>query len=271
MRWYALLLALLLGGCLRYGETLRPATPPHVPAIQAKILRPEGAGPFPAVIVLHGCAGPLPNGEAWGAMFRDAGFLAAIPDQHGPRGVGSTCEGPSPLIGSATRLRDTYDLMRLLGARPDVRADRIFLMGLSFGHYVTVAAMTENWDMMTLPGETPPPRPRAGVAVYGICSGLPQRTHGPLLLVLPELDDWTPPEDCQRWVRTGWQRGPVPRILVLPGAYHDFDRPEAGPRRFVLRLYNPSSPAGYGATLAYDAEAHALARREILAFVQALR
>lgn len=265
----ALLLALaVFGGCVRYGETLRPAAPPHVPAIQAKILRPDGAGPFPAMIILHGCAGPLPNAERWGAMFRDAGLLVAIPDQHGPRGVDRTCEGPDPRMGSHVRLRDTYDLMRILAARPDVRADSIFLMGFSFGHYVTVSAMTPNWEGYAPFGEAPL-RPRAGIAVYGICAGLPQRLHGPLLLVLPELDDWAPAADCQRWASVGWRGEPAPRILLLEGAYHDFDFPERVPPRFVPSVHNPSNPRGFGATLAYDAQAYALARREVLAFVRA--
>ena len=55
----------------------------------------------------------------------------------------------------------------------------------------------------------------------------------PTLILIGEKDDWTPADACRRLVDGegdfGMSRekgdGPPIRLIVYPGAYHDFDRP----------------------------------------------
>jgi dienelactone hydrolase len=51
------------------------------------ILRPEGEGPFPAVVLLHGCSGVQESNHSWAELFRNQGYVAVIVDSLGPRGL----------------------------------------------------------------------------------------------------------------------------------------------------------------------------------------
>src|SRR5262245_22823973 len=66
--------------------------------LKAVLFRPEGAGPFPAVVGLHGCGGLINRTGQLGARYRDwgerlvaAGFVVLYPDSFGPRGLASQC------------------------------------------------------------------------------------------------------------------------------------------------------------------------------------
>jgi poly(3-hydroxybutyrate) depolymerase len=50
--------------------------------------RPDGAGPFPAVVLLHGCGGNWRGMDTrWGARFVRWGYVALSIDSYGPRGI----------------------------------------------------------------------------------------------------------------------------------------------------------------------------------------
>jgi dienelactone hydrolase len=69
---------------------------------------PEGSGPFPAVVHLHGCAGSIrPRDEAWVERFTSWGFAVLRLDSLGPRGKTSVCISPDDLP-SFDRAGDAY-------------------------------------------------------------------------------------------------------------------------------------------------------------------
>src|SRR5258708_1367228 len=55
--------------------------------IPARLLLPKGKGPFPAVIVLHGCAGPGPTQPVLARRLHEWGYAAVIPHSMAPRPV----------------------------------------------------------------------------------------------------------------------------------------------------------------------------------------
>src|SRR3569833_3232843 len=66
--------------------------------LKASLFRPEGEGPFPAVIGLHNCTGLHSRSGAMGSRYRDwgqqlakNGFNILFPDSNGSRGLGSLC------------------------------------------------------------------------------------------------------------------------------------------------------------------------------------
>src|SRR5689334_11668358 len=70
--------------------------------LKAVLFRPEGSGPFPAVIGLHNCTGLSNISGRLGARYRDwaerlvgRGFAVLFPDSNGSRGLGSQC-GANP-------------------------------------------------------------------------------------------------------------------------------------------------------------------------------
>jgi dienelactone hydrolase len=55
----------------------------------------------------------------------------------------------------------------------------------------------------------------------------------PTLILIGELDDWTPAEECRKMVngRDDWgisrqERGAPVKLIVFPGAYHAVDAPD---------------------------------------------
>src|ERR1700730_10692157 len=62
------------------------------------LFRPEGAGPFPGVVALHGCeslinrSGQLaPHFADWGERLMAAGLAVIFPDSFGSRGLRTQC------------------------------------------------------------------------------------------------------------------------------------------------------------------------------------
>src|SRR5215813_4228834 len=55
-----------------------------------KLLKPDGAGPFPAVVIMHDCSGlgPRSSGapDRWGKELLSQGYVVLIPDSFTTRG-----------------------------------------------------------------------------------------------------------------------------------------------------------------------------------------
>lgn len=63
--------------------------------INATIYKPEGAGPFPAIIVLHDCGGVNSKDQAWAKRLTTWGYVAVIVDSFGTRGTLSRSDSMS--------------------------------------------------------------------------------------------------------------------------------------------------------------------------------
>src|SRR5262245_42765706 len=78
--------------------------------LRAMLFKPEGNGPFPVVVGLHGCGGLVGNAGAvqsryrdWGQRLTAAGFAVLYLDSYGSRGLANQCtvSGSSRAIRSA--------------------------------------------------------------------------------------------------------------------------------------------------------------------------
>src|SRR5271170_6690672 len=65
----------------------RPASRP----LSGRLALPAGAGPFPAMIVLHGCDGIVQRDRDWAVRLTGWGYAALVLDSFTPRGVGNIC------------------------------------------------------------------------------------------------------------------------------------------------------------------------------------
>ena len=79
----------------------------------AQLLRPSGAGPFPAIVAMHGCGGLLNNkGQLrsremdWAERFVAAGYAVLFPDSFTARGVREICTASSRSIFPKDRADD---------------------------------------------------------------------------------------------------------------------------------------------------------------------
>lgn len=84
---------LLLSGCVAAtsGLTLNTTTPNgRSEQIPATMLKPEGPGPFPAVVIMHDCSGLGPRSSGapirWARELVEKGYVIIMPDSFAPRG-----------------------------------------------------------------------------------------------------------------------------------------------------------------------------------------
>lgn len=70
----------------------RQALAVHFPEAAVNgIYRPAGQGPFPALVLLHGCSGVEEQQDLWAKILVEWGYTALIVDSLGPRGIEEIC------------------------------------------------------------------------------------------------------------------------------------------------------------------------------------
>jgi dienelactone hydrolase len=181
---------------------------------------PPGNGPFPAVLVLHGCGGILDNHRTWAGRLVGWGYAAVIVDSFGPRNQRNICESLN-LIPIEVRGQDAHNAAIYLRTLPNIQADRIGIIGFSHGGTATLGVAIEERIPVDRGG-----RPfQAAVAYYPYCAAgtvvSPFATDA--LVLIGKDDTWTPADRCLKSAAaTAHQARPL-AIKVYPGAVHDFD------------------------------------------------
>jgi len=216
--------------------------------LDGRLYRPPGAGPFPAVVGMHGCGGrDFRNRDAvfayiggWAERLNALGYIVLLPDSFRPRGVPEICTQESKTVSpTRDRPRDALGALAWLRAQPFVKKDTVFLMGWSNGAIATLATLrADNFQ---------PQRQRAGgdfraaVALYPGCVTQVKSkwiTRTPLLILSGAEDDWTPAEPCRELAKRSQGNGEPVEFHAYPGAYHGFDAP---PHKPLLRADVPAA------------------------------
>jgi dienelactone hydrolase len=231
------------------------AAPDHVDiadgdlTLHATLYRPDGPGPFPAVVALHDCGGlihrPLTDAQLyteWARLLVSNGFVVLFPDSFGSRGVGSQCrERDRKVHASRERVADANAARRWLQGQTYVQPEHISLLGWSTGGTAalwTVRPTTKPHDDST--------DFRSAVALYPSCLRLRETAWSarvPTLILIGSADDWTPASTCQQMVAGAHDRSARVQIVVYPAAHHEFDRANA-PLRLRTGLVNTADPSG---------------------------
>jgi dienelactone hydrolase len=184
----AMIVALGVGTGSFSASAARPVTfPGDGVELAAIVYVPVGKGPFPAVVLMHGCSGlwagpgrPTLSYAFWAEHLRSRGFIALLVDSFGPRGEKEICTQRNRRISeSRDRPRDAYSAQRWLAARADVDPQRIHVMGWSNG------AMAVLHAVMPDAAGGGQPRFRSAVAFYPGCRNLLDRrfrSTAPLLI-----------------------------------------------------------------------------------------
>jgi dienelactone hydrolase len=241
---------------------------PHGEAVLKAILfKPEGAGPFPAVVALHGCGGLISRSGKLGGRYRDwgerlaaQGFVVLYPDSFGSRGIASQCTVRERRARSSReRVGDANAARRWLQSQAWVKPDRIALLGWSSGATSTL------WTVRPrAAAREGAPDFRAAVALYPGCRRLNELAWSariPTLILIGAADDWTPAAPCQQMVSGARGRSAHADIVTYPGAYHEFDHPS---RALAQRTGLAFSADGSGrAHVATDARARADALKRV--------
>ncbi|MFQ5899911.1 MAG: dienelactone hydrolase family protein [Candidatus Methylomirabilia bacterium] len=269
-RILAAALVVIVAGCA--GRASFPNLTPESPlTVTGRIHRPKGPGPFPAVVLLHGCDGIDSGTRRWARWLSERGYLSLIVDSFSPRGFKEVCTFGGPDIERTARFDDAFGALQYLQSLPFVDPRRIAAIGWSHGGVYAIAAINgpslararARGVMMPAIGFT------ASVALYpgGCFSLVDELVVAPLLLLIGGADDWTPQGPCLEMVEKMKRRGAEASITVYPDAYHYFDVPDQ-PFTTLPDVANRNKPGGCcGATVGYHPEAAADASRRIEAFL----
>jgi len=213
------------------GSRLVPGGPV---VISGELRFPTGAGPFPAVILAHGCSGVVNAQTGWATVLREWGYATFVLDSFQGRGLTEVCSDGRILTG-VQRIPDAYGALRIVVTHPRIDARRVALMGFSHGGILTVGASTA-WAKETY-APTGQPAFRAFFPFYPGCNSIypeRERISAPVRIHIGELDDWTPAGPCIQLTQSLKTSGQDASITVYPGAYHSFDNSGQG----LLRLSN---------------------------------
>ena len=197
--------------------------------LRAQLFKPEGDGPFPTVIALHGCGGLAAHSDPVQARYRDwveqllkDGEAVLLPDSYASRGLGPQCRVKEVQVKARReRVADIVAARQWLVQQPWVVHDRISLLGWANGASALLWAVRPQALRHTEPDF------RSAIAFYPDCrisSGLGWSARVPTLLLIGGKDDVSSPPACRQMIDGARGRSALTRIVVYPDAYHDFDR-----------------------------------------------
>ncbi|MES0812428.1 dienelactone hydrolase family protein [Roseibium sp. SCPC15] len=224
--------------------------------IWGHLAKPDGEGPHPAVVLLHGCGGIQQSYFDWAQLLARAGFMALVVDSFHPRSLTSDCSGLSSSASPTARTLDAFGALRFLNGLEFVDPDRIGLIGWSQGGITVQYAANAHGLGSRFENSF-----KAAVALYPYC--IADRTYAvPLLVLIGEADDWTPVSECRKLEHRNRERQNDVELVVYPGAFHAFDNPAIG-----AGFYFPGA-SGQRHWLQYNADAHTDATERIVTFLK---
>jgi dienelactone hydrolase len=213
--------------------------------LHAQLYKPDGDGPFPVVIALHGCGGLAGHSEPvqaryreWAELLLKAGNAVLLPDSYASRELGPQCRVKERrILARRERVADIMASREWLVQQPWAARDRISLMGWANGASALLWAVRPQLPSRNIEHDF-----RSAIAFYPNCrisSGLGWSARVPTLLLIGAKDDVSSPPACRQMVDGARGRSALARIVVYPGAYHDFDR-----ANFPLHAIVGASDAG---------------------------
>ena len=201
------------------------------------LYKPDGDGPFPALVLQHQCGG-LRAGNwlnmsmlEWARTAVKRGYVVLQIDSLGPRGLTSVCGGPGGNVNFARAVRDALQAAARLAALTYVDPQRIVFAGYSWGAMSGALLSSKRWGEALAPG----PRFRAAVSFYPGCfairpaNGAPPYLavnadiDRPLLVLMGGQDTETPPSECLELLEAAKSGGAPVHWHVYPEATHCWD------------------------------------------------
>ncbi len=220
-------------------------SPPSVLTIKGKLSLPAGprhgigcgnAHKVPAVVILHGSSGIDSRGDFYEAALNDAGIATLQIDMWEARGISGGANRPkAPIL----TLPDPFSALAFLASQPGIAADRIGVLGFSWGGVLSLGSAEQLYAGMFGGGR----EFKAHVAHYPVCyayntvvPGLPppaqfgtqflHLTGAPILIEVGSSDDYdNGAARCRALAQSvNPANGNAVRVVEVPDAEHAWDR-----------------------------------------------
>jgi len=208
-----------------YGQEWMQASAPEGRVIRMAVFRPQGGGPFPTVVVLHGTSGFLKTHMELAKYFAENGFVGVAACWFGghfrggrnPRPAryadGIDCpDGPDlkqPGRDSAGVAEDLRALISAVQKLPAVRAERVALFGHSRGSAASLVAASNGIPV------------QAVVAVAGYLPMFANGLQAPVLILQGTADDQTDAQEARGFERKVRDLGKPVEAHYYDNAPHD--------------------------------------------------
>jgi dienelactone hydrolase len=210
--------------------------------VKATLSKPEGKGPFPAIVMFATGGGWQDTPRHWRKRLNTWGYVTLE--------TGDENEVPSTL-GPLNKVLDAIGALKYLQETPYVDNDRVVVMGWSTGAETALGAIeASSW------AGKQKVRFMAVVAIYPWCEGVSQ-FFSPSLIISAELDKLARPSSCERLVKDVPLGLSVPILEIMPGAYHWFDT-----------LHRPAQT--FGGTYEYSAKATEATINHVRSFLEGI-
>lgn len=216
-------------------------SPPSLLTIKGKLRLPAGMGcgaarRVPAVVILHGSSGIDARGDFYESALNQAGIATLQIDMWEARGVTGGANRPkAPILTEP----DAFSALAFLAAQPAIAADRIGVLGFSWGGVMSMGSAEQLYAGMFGGGR----QFKAHVAHYPVCyayntvvAGLPppaqfgtqflHLTGAPVLIQVGSSDDYD--NGAARCKALAQAVNPgnrnVVQVVEVPGSEHAWDR-----------------------------------------------
>jgi len=256
---------------------------------------PPASGPVPAVVLVHGSGGVGTNIDRWAQEFNGIGVAAFILDSFTGRGIAETVTDQDR-VGHLAMIADSYRALALLSKHPAIDPSRIALMGFSKGGAVALSASLKRFQRMHA---QPGTEFAAYIPFYAPCFisyiDDDQVSDRPIRLFHGSADDYVPVAPCREDVKRLRALGKDIQLTEYPGVRHSFDNSMVPEVLELPDAQNPTQcrleerPGGVvinqatgepftlndpcmtrGASIGYDAHAHAESIKAVREFLTSL-
>ena len=200
------------------------------------LFRPQGDGPFPAMVLYHQCSGlgqrnrPNLSMVDWARRAVAKGYVVLLMDALDQRNIDTVCLGPRNGLVFSRGVRDAFQAARHLRSLSFVRRDKVALAGWSWGAMVGLLASRAAWAGPLADGEGF----RAVVSMYPGCFTIRPRFASafdiastdvatPLLVLMGGQDTETPAGNCLASFEAAKAAGAPLDWHLYPEAGHCWD------------------------------------------------
>lgn len=205
------------------------------------LLKPDGHGPFPAVMLGHQCGGLVfskTNPQAanwsmldWAKRFHEAGYVTLLIDFMGSRGAQQVCQGPQAGVTLGRTVKDFYQSADYLRKLPYVKPDQVAMVGYSQGALIALLnnskgfreEFRQNRGFDAYVSFYPPCRIMSLGPNRFLIDVVQKDMEKPHLFLLGGADKETPASDCEQLLAPIQATGQAVRLHTYPNETHCWD------------------------------------------------
>lgn len=202
------------------------------------VYKPEGSGPFPAVVIVPQCHGLRQSKFkwqnlsilSWARYAVERGYVAMVLDNFQQRGTEWVCDGPTNGLNFFRGVQDTFQAADHLRSLSYVDKTKVMLVGFSWGGSVAILASSNQWASAYAKDG----RFSATAALYPRCAPAtpPNETpfeiinsdiQTPTLVLAGEKDIDQPASECSSRIQPLISHGQPIEFQIYPSATHCWD------------------------------------------------